>query len=207
VPVPWQLVRTPRVSRRFAAALKLSTYIRSLSDPPRQRYSARTQPWDLDSCVQTRSCRIGKVRPSAHVSRRGRSREEDIYVQKYALVCTPATLLSPTTLDKHKRPSAVICDTRKQKQGPQLHGVQGLDRRRSKGGGAVECNKAYGAVVYLPKSTPPCGLRAPLQSLATARVHGRGEEIEGGERRGCGAVLMRGCGGMAVLLYASRNSQ
>ena len=72
------------------------------SDPPRQRYSARAQPWDLDSCVQTRSCRIGKVRPSAHVSRRGRSREEDICVEKYALVSTPATLLSTTMLDKDR---------------------------------------------------------------------------------------------------------
>jgi hypothetical protein len=64
----------------------MATYICFLSDPPRQRYSAReVQLGKLDSCVQTRSCRIGKVRPCAHaLSRRVRSREGDICVEKYA---------------------------------------------------------------------------------------------------------------------------
>jgi hypothetical protein len=55
------------------------------------------------------------------MSRRGRNREGDICAEKYyALVSTPATLLSPRTptpLDKHKHPSAVICDTCVQRQG------------------------------------------------------------------------------------------
>jgi hypothetical protein len=74
VPVPWRLVITPRVSRRLAAARKerylsyTATYIYFLSDPPRQRYSTREfQPRRLDSCVQTRSCRIGKACPCLRV--------------------------------------------------------------------------------------------------------------------------------------------
>jgi hypothetical protein len=45
--------------------------------PLKQRYSARAQPWDLDSCVQTRSCHISKVHPCGHVlneSTRAKSR-------------------------------------------------------------------------------------------------------------------------------------
>ena len=47
VPVPWRLVKIPRVSRHLAAAPRenttemATTNIRSLSDPPRQRYAAR----------------------------------------------------------------------------------------------------------------------------------------------------------------------
>ena len=55
-----------------------------------------------------------------------------------------------------------------------------------------ERNKVHEAVGYLPKSTPPCGLRAPLQSLATARVHERrwGPKEGRGEERN---QRMRGC--------------
>ena len=91
VPVPWQLVRTPRVSGLVAAAPKPAIYTTthiyySFRPPSTTLFLSRVQPWKLDSCMQTRICRINKV---VHVSmcwmsRRGRSQEGDICVGKYA---------------------------------------------------------------------------------------------------------------------------
>jgi hypothetical protein len=71
VPVPWRLVRTPRVSRHLAAApqentIYTATHIRLLSDPPRQTQTP------FSRCmrhlrVETRSCMVCKGQDQGRV--------------------------------------------------------------------------------------------------------------------------------------------
>jgi hypothetical protein len=143
------------------------------------------------------------------MSRRGRDRVGDICVEKYALVSTPATLLSPIPLDKHKHPSVVICDTCVQKQGLAWCAKAGSGEGR---GG--KCNNKVYSTYRSDNRTPPKidtskwpARHCSHRQLPRSTIEGedrRGQRTE--ERRGCGTV-MRGCGRMAILLYASRDPQ
>jgi hypothetical protein len=102
--LPGYLDASPLPSQKYY----LHGYPRILSDPPRQRESARARPWNLYSCVQTMCCRISKVCSACvHVSdetTRAKSRGGYLWVKvQYALVSTPATLRlfsQPPSTDK-----------------------------------------------------------------------------------------------------------
>jgi hypothetical protein len=74
VPVPWRLVRTPRVSRHLAAALKVH-YLRGhpfLSDPPQQTLNPFQPLYATPACrskvlhgVQRAGSRVGRLRERA----------------------------------------------------------------------------------------------------------------------------------------------
>jgi hypothetical protein len=86
-----------------------------------------------------------------------------------------------------------------------LHGVQGLDQGGSRGAGsATECTvRIVVTIVQLPRSTPPCGLRAISSHWQLARTTMESEDRRG-ERRGKGCGTDEVCRRMALLLYASR---
>jgi hypothetical protein len=198
VPVRWLLVRTPRVSRHLATApqentIYTATHIRFLSDPPRQRHSARElQLGKLDSRVQTRSCRIGKVRPCAHVlnestSANLRSRGGYLFGEVRVIIDTRHASSFPNPPSTHTNTLQPLYATPACRS-KVLHGVQGLDQGRGRGGeNATKCTvRIVVMIVHLPKSTPPCGLRV---SAVTGSCPGPRWRVKIEEERGEDAGL------------------
>ena len=150
--------------KKSLSTIYMATHIRFLSDPPRPRYSARElQPWKLDSCVQTRSCRIGKARPCSYVlnkSTRAKSRGGYLCGEvRVCSICTrrasfsnpPRQTQTPfSRYMRHLRVEARSCMV-----------CKGPDQGTVEGG---KCNKVYSTYRSenrnLPRSTPRCGLRA-----------------------------------------------
>jgi len=120
-------------------------------------------------------------------------------MEKYTLASRPATPFPPNTLDKHKHPSAFICDTCVWTQS-----LEWCPRGWMRVEGEMQQSaQIVVTVVHLPRSTPHVAC-VPLQSVQWQLLRStiESEDRREGER-GEGGAVMRDCGRVAILLYTS----
>jgi hypothetical protein len=155
VPVPWRLVRTPRVSRHLAAAPQKKTlsthgYVHLFSFRP-----PSTTLFRSGSTMESRLLRANKElshqqgRACVHVS------DESMRAKsRGGYLC--GKVRDKLRVSIYTRHVSFPHHTQ-QTQTPFSHYMRHLNQGRVEGG---KCNKVYVTIVHLPKSTPPCGLRA-----------------------------------------------
>jgi hypothetical protein len=160
-PVLQRLVRTPRVSGLFAAALKNTIYYmaaRLFSFRPSSTTLSRSrvQPWTPDICVQTRSCRTGQVssmRPCVERVTRAKSSWGCLFVEVRVSIYTRRPVVSPSRPRRTQPRDATKCANR------------------------GDCRTAR-------KIDTSCGMRAIATSaVATASTKESEDRREGGEGR------------------------
>jgi hypothetical protein len=145
--------------------------------------------------MHTRSCRSGKLNESTRAKPRGGYLCGKVRISIYARHAS-----FPNHARQPKHPSAVKCDTCAQKSKSAWCAMAGSGEGR--GGEIQQCERGCRRATSRSRHLHVC---APLQSPAAAEVDDRGRRSK--ERRGGCEAVMRGCRGMAILLYTSRGPQ